>query len=174
MIKNTPKKVIKNIKTSGIEIIYTFFLSILITLFFGLGISAFYTSPEPPEYPKVLSMPTKDILDTQTQEQIDAQINFDKANEDYAVVLADYNQKVSIITLILAVSALAISLIFLGNIYVLSNGLLLGGVFTLIYSMIRGFMADNNQYRFIIVSIGLLITLALGYIKFIKSNRQEK
>lgn len=172
MIKNAPKKVIKHIKTSGIEIIYTFFLAILITLFFGLGVSAFYSSPEPPEYPKVLSMPTKDVSTTQTQEQIDAQISFNKANEDYTVELADYNHKVSIITLWLAIVALAISLVFLGNIYVLSNGLLLGGVFTLIYSMIRGFMADDNQYRFIIVSVGLIITLALGYIKFIRQNRQ--
>lgn len=174
MVKNSSKKVIKHLRISGIEVIYTFFLALLITFFFGLGVSAFYPSPTAPEYPLVLSTPTKDFSETQTQDQIEAQNSFDLANRDYSTEIAEYNRNVSIVTLGLAVLALVISLLFLGNIYVISNGLLLGGVFTLIYSMVRGSMSESTQYRFIIVSVGLLITLALGYIKFIRQNRPDK
>ena len=80
MVKNSPKKIIKHLRISGIEVIYTFFLALLITFFFGLGVSAFYNSPPVPEYPLVLSTPTKDYSETQTQEQIDAQISYDQAN----------------------------------------------------------------------------------------------
>jgi hypothetical protein len=45
---------------------------------------------------------------------------------------------------------------------------LLGGVFAAAYSIIRGLMSENTQFRFIIVVIGLAIALALGYIKFIR------
>ncbi len=172
MAKNEPE-VIRHFKTSGLELIYTFFLAILIALFFGLGVSAFYPAPKAPEYPIELSAPIKEPAVTgQTQEQIDAQNRYEQEQKDYTKKFASYNRNVSIITLGLAVVALVISLAFLNNIYVISNGLLLGGVFTLIYSIFRGFMTEDTQYRFVIVSVGLLITLVLGYIKFIKPQKE--
>jgi hypothetical protein len=50
----------------------------------------------------------------------------------------------------------------------IADGILLGGVFTTMYSIIRGLMSEDSQFRFLIVVIGLGIALALGYIKFIR------
>jgi hypothetical protein len=77
------------------------------------------------------------------------------------------------ITLGLAVLALIVSLLFLNKILIISDGLMLGGVFTLVYSIILGFSTEDARYRFVIVSVGLLITLGLGYIKFIKPNQEK-
>src|SRR5665647_1561379 len=121
MVQAKPE-IIKHFKTPGLEVIYTLFLALMIALFFGLGVSAFYTSPKPPEYPTVLSVPSKD--GSMTQEQINIEVSFEKAQKKYQTEFSTYSRNVSIITLILAVIALAISLIFLGNIYVISNGLL--------------------------------------------------
>lgn len=173
MAKDEPE-IIKHFKTSGLEIIYTLFLALLIALFFGLGVSAFYPAPKSPEYPVALSAPLKEQQVTQTQEQVDAQVKFDQQQKDYTKSFATYNRNVSVITLGLAVVALVVSLAFLNNIYVISNGILLGGVFTLVYSIIRGFMTDDTRYRFVIVTVGLLITLVLGYIKFIKPSKAEE
>jgi len=177
MAKNEPE-VVKHIKSSGLELIYTLFLALLIALFFGLGVSAFYTAPKAPEFPAVLSTPAavKDITVSQTgqsQAQIDAQTKYDQEQKDYTTKSNTYNRNVSVITLGLAVLALVLSLSSLNSIYVISNGLLLGGVFTLIYSIVRGFLTADTQYRFLIVTVGLLITLALGYIKFIKPQKEE-
>jgi hypothetical protein len=171
MAKNQPKNV-KQTKASAVEIMYTLFLGMLIALFFGLGVSAFYTSPKEPEYPTVLSVSSfKECV--MSQEQIDAQKKYDQEMRSFQADFSTYNRNVSMITLGLAVIAMVLSLLFLENIRVLSNGALLGGVFTLAYSIIRGFMADDTKYRFIIVTVGLLITLALGYIKFIKPKTEK-
>jgi len=178
MAKNEPQ-VIKHFKISGLELIYTLFLALLISLFFGLGVSAFYPAPQSPEYPAVLSTPAvmKDVTLTQTgqsQAQIDAQAKYDQELKDYTTKSNSYNRNVSVITLGLAVLALVLSLSFLNSTYVISNGLLLGGVFTLVYSIVRGFMTADTKYRFIIVTVGLLITLVLGYIKFIKPQKEQE
>lgn len=48
-----------------------------------------------------------------------------------------------------------------------SDGFVLGGILTFTYSVLRGFMAED-MVRFWIVSAGLLIAPALGYIRFIR------
>jgi hypothetical protein len=171
MAKNGPE-VVKHIKTSGLELIYTLFLALLIALFFGLGVSAFYAAPKSLDYPAVLSTPATSTNISDNIDRINAQAAYDQAQKDYTTKSSTYNRNVSVITLGLAVLALVLSLSFLGSIYVISNGLLLGGVFTLMYSIVRGFMTADTKYRFLIVSVGLLITLALGYIKFIKPQKE--
>ena len=49
---------------------------------------------------------------------------------------------------------------------VLVNGVLLGGLFTLLYSVIRGFASEDSKMTFIAVSIGLAIAIYLGYHRF--------
>ncbi len=161
-------EVIKHMKASGLEIMYALFLGLIIALFFGLGISAFYEAPKVPDYPTTSVMQTKEA----TEEQIQAEKDYEKSIKAYEEEAATYSRNVSMITLGLAVLAMTISLAFLDDIFVMANGVLLGGVFTLIYSMIRGFMSEDTKYRFIIVSVGLAITLALGYLKFIKKPNQ--
>lgn len=172
MADETSKKVVKTVYTSALKVIYTIFLGIIIALFFGLGVAAFYPAPKAPEQPAVLNTPTKADC-SQNAVQIKAQQEFDKAQKAYQEKFGVYNRNVSIITLVLAVLALTVGLLFLNKILLLSDGLLLGGVFTLIYSIIRGVMSENVQYRFLIVAAGLLITLILGYIKFIKPENNR-
>jgi hypothetical protein len=47
-----------------------------------------------------------------------------------------------------------------------------GGILTFGYSVVRGFGADDNTFRFIIVSVGLVIALGLGYIRFARPDGQ--
>lgn len=160
-------EIYKHSKVSGIEFIYTLFLALLIALFIGLGISAFYPAPKAPEYPIILTTNAKSES-AMTQEQTNAQMIYEINNNKYREDTLIYNRNVSMITLGLAVVTMVISLMFMGNIHVLSNGLLLGGVFTLIYSISRGLATEDDKYRFIVVSIGLIVTLVIGYVKFIK------
>jgi hypothetical protein len=50
----------------------------------------------------------------------------------------------------------------------IADGILLGGVFTTMYSIMRGLMTENSQFRFLIVTVGIIIAFVLGYVKFIK------
>lgn len=161
-MENEPKRLLK--------VLYTIFLGVLVALFFGLGVAAFYTAPEQPEYPTALEIIKTDD-GTLTAEQQAAQEEYNTAFETYLEQEELYNRNVSIIILVLAVISLVASLAASGKINILPDGLMLGSVFSLVYSIIRGFMAGDPKYRFIIVTISLLITVAIGYLKFIKKPK---
>lgn len=153
-----------------IKFIYTIFLALIIALFVGLGIGAFYNRPEAPTYPSELDAITR--LDcVETPEHKTLRENFDQAQKDYTEVSKIYNRNVSAISMVAAIIILIFSLTFLSKIKMMADGILLGGVFTTIYSIIRGLMSNNLQFRFLIVAVGLLIALILGYIKFIRPKK---
>ena len=155
----------------ALKLFYTLFLGLLVALFVGLGIDAFYEGPKAPDYPAELNLQKTDCGEytelKATQEKYDQDIkNF---NEQEKI----YNRNVSIVSLAFAILIMIISLTFFSKIKMIADGILLGGVFTTAYSIIRGLMSDNSKFRFVIVTAGLIIALVLGYIKFIRPKENE-
>ncbi len=152
----------------AIKLIYTLFLALLIALFVGLGIDAFYPGPKMPNYPVELEMEKQNCEETAEVRSI--RENFAQNQKKYQEESKPYNRNVSIISLIAAIVILVLSLTLLAKINMIADGILLGGVFSTAYSIIRGLMSENSQFRFVIVVIGLVIALTLGYIKFIRNK----
>ena len=141
-------------------------MALLVALFVGLGITTFYPGPEAPKYPLELDQVKQGC--EQTVEQQTLSKEFNKAQEKFMEESKPYNRNVSIISLVASIIILVLSLTLLTKIKMIADGILLGGVFTTMYSIIRGLMSEDSQFRFLIVFIGLGIALALGYIKFIR------
>lgn len=164
-------------QSRAIEIIYTFFIGILIAVFVGVGIAAFYPEPKSPETPaelKVYRAPIDSEEKTeQTEELMRVQKQYDAEIEIYQKDLQIYNRNVSMIALAAAVLILVISLTLLKELLVLADGLLLGGVITLLYSVVRVFGSGDDKIRFVVVAVGLAVSLALGYIKFIQTPQKK-
>ena len=163
------EKFLENVKHSPVRWLYTLFLAILIALFFGLGVSAFYPAPQEPELPAYTQAkiePTES-----TEEQKAQESKYEQDQRIYQEELKGYSRNASMIILALAVISLVIALTIISNIDLISDALLLGGLITLIYSIIRGFMAEDPKFRFAIVSVGLVITVVIGYLKFIKKEK---
>jgi len=150
----------------AIKLIYTLFLALLIALFVGLGISSFYPGPIAPQYPLQLDETKQGCEETAEYKAIRQEFN--QAQQKYMDDSKPYNRNVSIISLVAAIIILISSLTLLNKIKMIADGILLGGVFTTMYSIIRGLMSEDSQFRFVIVTVGLLIALGLGYIKFIR------
>ncbi|QQS18821.1 hypothetical protein IPL68_02020 [Candidatus Saccharibacteria bacterium] len=51
---------------------------------------------------------------------------------------------------------------------------MLGGLFTLIYSIGRGFASQNSKYVFIAITVGLALVIYLGYRRFAHENLPPK
>ena len=156
-----------------VKIIYTICLALLVALFVGSGIAAFYPAPKQPTYPVRLerSPPVGEGTAEQQaeQEKFDRlQKRFDRDMKGFQRRSSAYNRDVSIASLIGAVTILVISLTLLKRIMLLSDGLLLGGALTLAYSIVRGFAGANDMFRFIVVAIGMTVTIGIGYIRFVK------
>ena len=158
-----------------IKIMYTIFIGVLFAIFVGVGIEAFYPSPNEPEYPSALKIPREGGLSEPVfLEMKREQEKYDREFKTFQEKSEIYNRNVSIIAVILSVLTLIISLTLFTRILIIADGLLLGGVLTLLYSIIRGFNSGDNMFRFSVVSTGFLIALFLGYIKFIKVQKVKK
>jgi Flp pilus assembly protein TadB len=154
-----------------LKLIYTFFLGILIAIFVGMGVATFYPEPKYPQYPKELQTSSAYSEElTAEQKRLDRQ--YTKDVNDYTNKQKNYDRNVSIIVLIAAVVILAVSLL-IPKMDVVSDGMLLGGVFTLIYSIGRSFSSDSPKVSFAVVTVGLIVTIILGHRKFVKPQAAE-
>ena len=160
-----------------LKFIYAVFIGVLFATLVGVGIAAFYPQPKAPEYPNASATFEKPVTEQTEAERAKfarQQAQYDKVFKDYQAKEQEYNRNVSIISLVAAVLALVVSLTLFKAIFIIADGLLFGGLLTLLYSIIRGFAVEDNIFRFIVVAIGFVIAITLGYIKFAPQEKKKK
>ncbi|MFH1832712.1 MAG: hypothetical protein ABH816_00905 [Candidatus Levyibacteriota bacterium] len=154
-----------------LRFVYVIFIGILLATFVGVGIDAFYPGPKAPEPPlSIKYCPPKNEISPEVRQE---QKKFDAEERVFMEKSKVYNRDISIISLVAAIIILIISLTFARVIQVIADGMLLGGALTLTYSIIRGFASEDAKFRFLVVTVGLIIAIFLGYLKFIKSQKEE-
>lgn len=160
-----------------IKYVYIVFLGLILATFVGVGISAFYKGPVYPETPPTLKYarpyPEADTS-TPSAEYIKEQEAFDAESKKYQEASEQYNKYVSMIAIGFAIAMMVISLTLFKKILVIADGLLLGGVLTLAYSIVRGFGSDDDMFRFFVVGAGLITAMVLGYLKFVAPQTKKK
>jgi len=148
-----------------------FFVGLFLAIFVGMGIAVFYQAPSQPQEPTAMSYVGKDGPTAAQQQEIDT---FNAQQRAFGQAMMRYNRNVSIIVLVIAVIILAIALIFAEKLGIIANGILLGGIFTLLYGIGRGMASDSNKFRFIVAAVGLAVTLFLGYTRFVNQQTAAK
>lgn len=159
-----------------IKYVYIVFLGLILATFVGVGIAAFYKGPVYPETPATLKYerPYTDFqTGTPSAEYIAAQEAFDAKSKKFQKANDNYNRYVSMIALGFAIVMLVVSLAFFKKILVIADGVLLGGVLTLAYSIVRGFNTNDDVYRFLVVGAGLITAMVLGYLKFVSPQSKK-
>lgn len=153
-----------------IKVVYTVFVGILVATLVGVGIAAFYPGPERPEIEPV---PREIVVSEEEREIInEAEIKRDREEwKAYEDRLKIYSRNVSIVAMVLAVVIIAIGVALAKEFY--ADGMALGGVLTLVYSIIQGFQVDDNQFRFAVVLVSLVVTLVLGRFKLMRYFKRE-
>jgi hypothetical protein len=160
-----------------LKFIYTIFIGVLFATLVGVGIAAFYPQPQAPEYNYGTTRPVVPDSELTQEEQKKYEEQQAKYEAEYKVFQEkekEYNRNVSIISLVIAIIALVVSLTLFKALFLIADGLLLGGVLTLLYSIVRGFAVDDNMFRFIVVAIGFIVAVTLGYIKFVPQEKLKK
>lgn len=146
------------------RVVYMFFLGLLIAVFVGVSINTFYEQPAGPTFPMYATEKTKTEAELQKE-----QADYDAKSRAYQAELQVYNRNVSIVVLVAAVMLVGASLVYEKRSSVLANGVMLGGLFTLLYGIVRSFISGDNKYIFIAVSVGLAVVIYLGYRRFVHS-----
>ncbi len=158
-----------------LKFVYTLFIAFLFAALVGFGIAAFYVSPKEPEYPAELKVtrPEERVSESVFNQLKSKQEQYDKEIKVFQQNMKTYNRNVALVAITASIITLFVSLTLFKQILLIADGLLLGGVFTLIYSIIRGIASGDDKFRFLMVSAGFIIAVVLGYLKLIKTTKSE-
>lgn len=158
--------------------IFAFFLGLMLTAFVGVGVYTFHPPPvrfdnelrdlgrkeqalRDARAPNELTSTDRDFLQAMERRRNEL---FDAA----AAARIPWARTTSIILIVVATLAMAASLIGADRLHVISNGLLLGGVFMMLYGVGWIIATDASVARFVVITIALAITLALAYARFVR------
>ena len=172
-----------------VRVLYSIFLGLLVALFVGWAMASLFPTPNwDTEYPNLEQYkeqpapPSEQELSVLTFDQRVARMQeFDAGKAAYDEWKAGYDEKqkefndkmekqgrnVALYSLVIAVIVTGASLWYSGRLQVITEGMLLGGIFTLIYS-IGWTMARAPKIAVLTVGISLLVTIVIGYMKFAK------
>lgn len=168
----------------ALQIIFSFFLGLMVTAFIGVGVYTFYPPPEE-RYQEQLQELYRRQEDIQSFKEPSALTPGDRARlkeiqasirkiEDAQTASREvWGRNTSIILITFATLVMSISLIMSDRLKVISNGLLLGGLFTMLYGTGWIIATGTSQARFFVMTAALAITLGLGYVRFVRERRDD-
>jgi hypothetical protein len=170
------------IRGTGLQTIFSFFLGLMVTAFVGVGVYTFHPPDESLDArleelgereqavrehrPMTeLAEGERAVVDSLSEERMEIMEAQREAREAWG-------RTTSVILIILATVAMAISLIRADQLPVISNGLLLGGVFTMVYGVGWIVASDQSMTRFLVLTAALAITVGLGYVRFVRGGER--
>jgi len=155
-----------------IKIIYNLVIAAFLVFLVSFGISAFYSPPPTapiyvtpcevmPLIPKTPNAP----LPINTP-NCGTSTNYNQLQQEYQDKLNEYKGNIAIISIVSAVVFAGIGILLYYILRQFSTGLLLGSLFTSYYSIIQSVASNNMKLQFVIVLVGFIMTLIVGYILF--------
>jgi len=163
----------------GLQIIFSIFLGLMVAAFIGVGVYTFYPPPQQALEDKIQEVHRqqeqlqsfKDPSTLSAAEQRRLRELQDEARDlekQQQAAREEWGRWTSIILIAFATLVMSISLIRADQLPVISNGLLLGGVFTMIYGVGWIIATGTSVARFAVMTIALIITIGLGYMRFVR------
>lgn len=167
--------------SNALQIIFSFFLGLMVTAFIGVGVYTFYPQPEA-RYETKLQDLYRQQEDVQNFKEPSSLSDSDRAK--LKRIQADirelederqdereiWGRNTSIILITFATIVMAISLIRADQLRIMSNGLLLGGLFTMIYGTGWIIATGTSKARFFVMLFALIMTIVLGYVRFVRER----
>ena len=166
---------------AALQTIFSFFLGLMVLAFIGVGVNTFYPSPAETSRPQSEELRRQQDelrvqthgrdLDTAQQAEMDRLIA--QENELLRIVSAqekDWARNTSIILVVFATIVMSVSLVRNEQLRVLGNGLLLGGLFTMIYGVGWVIFSGSSVVRFAVMAFALVVSIVLGWVKFVRQR----
>ena len=178
-----------NIGRGVLQAIFAVFLGLMITAVVGVGVYTFHPNPGEAYQEQIQALYDErsaiDGCNTPTPEAcrawdqltpaeqartkaIDAEVTtLQRASEEQA---SQWRMSTSVVLIVIATILMAVALALGDSVAVLSNGILLGGLFTMLYGVGWGLASGNSVTRFVVLVVALVVSLALGYLKFVRGR----
>jgi len=184
MVVSTVADLQKERQQYALQTIFSFFLGLMVLAFIGIGVNTFYSEPTYSDSPELQELYREqdsihrkggpDPLSPADEARLDEiQKEIETLQTDIEQVRQDWARNTSIILILFATMVMGISLVRSDQLRVISNGLLLGGLFTMVYGVGWIIFSGESVARFAVIVFALLVTLALGYLRFVRGKVPE-
>ena len=148
----------------------------------GVGVNTFYPSPAEKyadELQKLyrqqesfnIKQPDAEMTAEDEAKYTAIQRQIDDINAKQQDEMEGWARTSSIILVLSATLVMGVSLVRSEQLRVISNGLLLGGLFTMVYGAGWSIFSGNSVARFAVIVFALAMTLGLGYVKFVRQRK---
>jgi hypothetical protein len=162
----------------ALQTIFSFFLGLMVLAFIGVGVNTFLPSPAETHQQRRQDLQRQrdelnvqangHTLDSAQQAEMDRLIAEQNAlQRTIDAEEKDWSRATSIILVVFATIVMSVSLVRSEQLRVLSNGLLLGGLFTMIYGVAWIIGSGSSVARFAVMAFALVVSIALGWVKFV-------
>lgn len=164
-----------------LQALYALFLGGIITAFLVVGLNTFYPTPSvneeqiaalDDEASAIYDCPDGKSCEVTAAEEVRLrQIEQQREDlyEEQTQAQQEWSRSAGLVLIGLATALLALSLIRWDRAIVLSNGLLLGGLFTMVGGIGLTIASGEGMARFLVLSLALALTVGLGYLRFARS-----
>jgi hypothetical protein len=167
----------------ALQTIFSFFLGLMVLAFIGVGVNTFYPEPsiaqqeEQQLWREMEAIQPKAVpggeLDADERARRDAlQARLDQLRAEIEAAREIWARNTSIILVVFATGVMGVSLIRSDQLRVISNGLLLGGLFIMVYGTGWVIFSGKSTARFVVITFALLVTVGLGYLKFVRERQR--
>jgi hypothetical protein len=169
------------VRSEGLRTIFSFFLGLMLATFVGVGVYTFH--PPATQLASQIrdlvrreqairdAFPADELTPEARNQLQDIRRQRNELDDAQAAARAPWGRSTSIILIVFATLAMAVSLVRGEQLPVISNGLLLGGVFTMLYGVGWIVVTDTTTARFVVMAGALVITLGLGYVRFVRRGK---
>ncbi|HEX9093171.1 MAG TPA: hypothetical protein VF902_04235 [Coriobacteriia bacterium] len=167
-------------KHDTLQTIFSFFLGLMVVAFIGVGVNTFYESPSARYEPQLQKLYNEqnsydfkqpNNLSSSEQAKLDAvRKQIQDLQTKQQEEMQGWQINTGIVLVLFATAVMAVSLVRSEQLRVISNGLLLGGLFTMIYGTGMSAFSGNSKVRFFVIALALAVTLGLGYVKFVRGR----
>ncbi|MDP2181164.1 MAG: hypothetical protein Q8K99_01150 [Actinomycetota bacterium] len=167
----------------ALQTIFSFFLGLIVLAFIGIGVNTFYESPTTDQavqdeldslYRQQGNLSPKagttELTPQQQSEEKRVQDRINEINKEQETIREGWARNTSIVLIAFATLVMGISLVRSEQLRVISNGLLLGGLFTTIYGVGWVLFSGQSVARFVVVVFAFAISIGLGYVKFVRER----
>jgi hypothetical protein len=162
-----------------LQALYALFLGGIITAFLVVGLNTFYPAPDvnaeqlaalEEEERELFACPQGEfdceLTASEQAELRQLQIEREALWEEQDEARRDWSRVAGLVLIGLATLLLALSLIRWDRAIVLGNGLLLGGLFTMVGGIGLTIAGGEGIDRFLVLALALGLTVGLGYLRF--------
>ncbi len=170
---------------NALQVIYSFFLGLMITAFIGVGVYTAYPSPDQVNQDQLQELYRQQedvtgfkgevgLTPAEKAELTKLRTEIRELEDDQQAYRERWTQNTSIILIVFATVVMAISLVRAEQLRILSNGLLLGGLFTMVYGVGWIIAGGSSWARFGVMTFALVATVGLGYARFVTLRAEDE